>query len=141
MIKLWKCPKCGRKFEKENQMHSCTIYPVEKHFKGKEGMKPLYNKLKEKIKKNIGSFWVESLPCCIHFVTAPAYTFAAVYALRDRIRIHFGLDYKLDDSRIDKFSQYSTNRYMYSIDIKNEKEIDAELVSWLKQAYNLKREV
>ncbi|MCX6776530.1 MAG: DUF5655 domain-containing protein [Candidatus Micrarchaeota archaeon] len=141
MTKLWKCQKCGRKFEKKNQMHSCTIYPVEKHFKGKEEMKPLYNKLKEKIKKNVGSFWVESLPCCIHLVTAPAYTFAAVYALRDRIRMHFGLDYKLESSRIDKFSQYSANRYMYSIDIKSEKEIDRELLSWLRQAYNLKHGV
>jgi len=139
MTKLWECPKCKRKFEKKNQMHSCNIYPVEKHFKGKEEMKPLYNKLKERIKKNIGPFWVESLPCCIHFVTAPAYTFAAVYALKDRVRIHFGSSRMLGSSRIDRTAQVSANRYMHSVEIKDEKEIDSELLSWLEQAYRLKK--
>src|SRR5512136_1743666 len=98
-MKLWICSTCKRKFEKKNQVHSCTIYPLDRHFKGKETMKPLYEKLKNEIKKDIGPFWVESLPCCIHFVTSPAYTFAAVYALKDRIRIHFGLSHKLRSSR------------------------------------------
>ncbi len=138
MKNLWKCPKCKREFEKKNQVHSCTIYPLDKHFKGKEGIaRPLYNKLKAKIKKEIGPLKVESLPCCIHFVSN--YTFAAVYALRKKIRIHFTLDHKVESSKIDKWSRASTNRYLYSIDIENEKQIDKELISWLKQAYNLKR--
>jgi len=136
--KLWTCPKCKRKFEKKNQVHSCNVYPLDKHFKGKEEVaRPLYNNLKTKIKKNIGSFKVESLPCCIHFVST--LTFAAVFALKDKIRIHFTLDYELESSRIDKFTQMSTNRYLYSIDIEKEDEIDKELISWLKQAYNLKK--
>lgn len=74
------------------------------------------------------------MPCYIHFVSK--HTFAGVYALRDKIRIHFTLGYKLESSRIDKFTQMSANRYLYSIDIENEDGIDKELISWLKQAYN-----
>jgi hypothetical protein len=65
------------------------------------------------------------------------YTFAAVYALKNKIRIHFTLDYKLENPRIDKSSQMSKKRYLYSIDIEKEDEINKELISWLKQAYDL----
>ncbi len=137
MKKLWKCPKCNREFEKKNQVHSCTVYPIEKHFKGKEEVaRPLFEELKETINKNIGEFKIESLPCCIHFVST--YTFAAVYALRNKIRIHFTLNHKLESPRIDKFSQMSANRYLYSIDIEDKKGFDKELIKWLKEAYNSK---
>ena len=136
MAKLWTCPKCKRKFEKKGQTHSCTIYPVAKHLKGKEVGKMLYNALTTKMKKEIGRFRVESLPCCIHFVST--YTFAAVYALRDKIRIHFTLSHKLDSPRIGRFSHVSGKRYMYSIDIKDEKEMDKELMGWIKESAKTK---
>lgn len=119
------------------------VYPLNKHFKGKEEVaRPLYNKLKAEIEKSIGPLKVESLPCCIHFVTtSDAYTFAAVYALRDKIRLHFGLDHEVKSSRIDKFAKTSANKYMHSIDIKSAREIDKELISWLKQAYSLKSKI
>lgn len=140
LTKLWTCPKCGRKFLKKNQTHSCKLYPVEKHFEMKDFAKTLYNDLEATMNKQIGPFYVESLPCCIHFVTSLAYTFAAVYALRDRIRIHFTLDHKLNSERIEKFSQISKTRFKYSIDIKSDNEINKELINWLKQAYYLKKQ-
>lgn len=137
MKKLWKCQKCKREFEKKGQTHSCNLYPVSEHLKGKEKIaKPLYNELKEKIRENIGPFKVESLPCCIHFVSS--YTFAAVYAMKDKIRIHFSLNKKLASSRL-RSQQFSASRYMYELSIKDKKELDAELIGWLKLAYRLRR--
>ncbi|HEX9262628.1 MAG TPA: DUF5655 domain-containing protein [Candidatus Bathyarchaeia archaeon] len=136
MKELWTCPKCKRQFEKRNQVHSCNLYPLDKHFKAKEKIaRPLYEKLKEQIEKKIGPLKVESLPCCIHFVST--YTFAAVYALRNKIRIHFTLNHELENPRIKKSSQMSNTKYLYSIDIENSNEINEELISWLRQAYNL----
>lgn len=138
MIKTWKCPKCGREFERKDQPHSCAIYPLEKHFKNKEEIaKPLYDALVGSIKKNAGPFKVESLPCCIHLVKEPACTFAAVYALRNRIRIHFTLDHKISNPRIDKFSQMSANRHLYSIDIASKSQMDSELMRWIGDAYRV----
>ena len=141
MATLWKCPKCGREFEKRNQQHSCNVYPLDRHFTGKEGIaRPLYDRLKEIIEKSIGPVKVESLPCCIHFVVKDtAYTFAAVYALRDRIRIHFGSDKEIRSPRIGKSAKTSASKYMHSIDIKSADEMDKELITWLRQAYNLRR--
>lgn len=139
MVSIWKCPKCGRYFQRRKQQHSCTVYPVEKHLKGKDFARSLYDMLMKKIRKEAGDFKVESLPCCIHFVKpSNAFTFAAVYALRDRIRIHFGLNREVRSPRIDKSAKISASKYMYSIDIKDAKEMDGELISWLKEAYNLK---
>jgi hypothetical protein len=131
----WKCPKCGREFAKKNQVHSCTVYPLERHFKGKEEIaRPLYNKLTANIVRHIGPLKVESLPCCIHLVSN--HTFAAIYALKNKIRIHFTLNCELKSYRIVKKTKMSTNRYLHSIDIEKESEIDEEIISWLKQAYN-----
>lgn len=137
MTNLWTCPKCRRQFVNKNQVHSCRVYPVEKHLQGKsEEAQSLYKILKEKIKKEVGSFRIESLPCCIHFVKDPAYTFAAVYILKNKIRVHFGLGYQLVSPRIEKFSQMSANRWLYSLGIRQKEEIDKEFLNWLKQAYD-----
>lgn len=136
MNNLWTCPKCQRKFEKKSQVHSCRFYPVEKHLAGKsEEAKSLYEILLRKMEKEVGTFRIESLPCCIHFVRDPAYTYGCVYILKDKIRVHFTIESKLEDSRIGKFTQMSANRWLYSLDIKSEEEIDKELLTWLKQAY------
>lgn len=139
MSTLWTCPKCQRKFEKRNQVHSCRFYPVEKHLVGKSVLaKSLYEILLKKMEKEVGPFRIESLTCCIHLVKDPAYTFGAVYILENKIRVHFGLGCKLVSPRINKFSQMSASRWLYSLDIKREAEIDKELIGWLKQAYEKK---
>ena len=135
MKELWTCPKCRRQFEKKNQVHSCNLYPLDKHFKGKEQVaRPIYDKLTEQIEKKIGALKVESLPCCIHFVST--YTFGAVYALRNKIRVTFTLNHKVRNPRIKKFSQMSNTRYLYAVDLGSPDKIDKELISWLREAYN-----
>ena len=130
----WKCPKCGREFAKKRQVHSCTVYPLERHFRGKEEIaRPLYNKLIADIVRQIGPLKVESLPCCIRLVSN--HTFAAIYALKTKIRIHFTLNCELKSNRIVKKTKMSANRYLHSIDIEKESAIDKEIISWLKQAY------
>ena len=138
MIK-WKCPKCKREFEKKNQVHSCALYPEEKHFERKESAKPLYQDLKKKLKKHVGSFKVESLPCCIHFVKN-AFTFAGTYPLKDKIRVFFMLDHDLKTSRIYKSKKISTSRIEYLINIQDKNEINKELLDWIKEAYNFRKE-
>jgi uncharacterized C2H2 Zn-finger protein len=134
--KIWKCPKCRRIFRKEKQQHSCKSYPIENHFKGKPYAKDLYSFLKSAIKNNIGPFTVESLPCCIHFVNKKACTFAAVYALRNGIRMHLASGQKPKGPRIKASARISSLRYLFSIDIKDKAGIDAELMGLLKEAYS-----
>ena len=133
----WKCPKCKREFAKRNQGHSCTSYPVEKHFKNKENMKLLYGALKEKVKKGVGPFKVESLPCCIHFVSSAA-TFAGVFIMKGKIRVTFAVSREIKKSRVKDSTRMSTNRYLHAVEITKEKDIDKELLTWLREAYGSK---
>jgi len=136
--KLWTCSKCGRRFGKIKQTHSCAVYPVAKHLKGKKLATDLYKELKLRVKKTIGPFYIESLPCCIHFVKA-AFTFAAVYALKDGLRFHIGLDHRIKSKRIRRYAQIAAKRYMYELDIHDKTEMDTELLDWLNKAYHMKK--
>jgi hypothetical protein len=133
---MWKCPKCKREFLKNNQLHSCVIYPLVKHFEGKKEIaRPLFDKLIQSIEKNIGPVKIESLPCCIHLVGG--YTFSGVWATKDKINIDFRSDTDIEDPRIIKKLKISVNRIMYYMSLKSEKDIDKKLISWLKTAYFL----
>lgn len=133
---MWQCPKCKREFQKKKQSHSCTCYPLENHFEGKERGKELFIDLKIKIVKNIGPVKIESLPCCIHFVSS--YTFAACWATKIGINIDFSSEKEIQIKRKHKVNRLSANRYVYYMDISSENEIDSELIGWLKDSYHLK---
>jgi len=136
ILKLWKCPKCGRQFERKNQSHSCKNYPLEQHFYRKEKGKMLYEKFRMAVKNQLGSFKIESLECCIHFVST--FTFAAIKIFKDKIRVDFSLDHKIENTQIKKYIQMSANRYLYYIDIISEDEIDGKLMEWIQEASNKK---
>lgn len=136
--KLWTCPKCGRRFERQGQSHSCKPYAIEQHFEGRSDEKKLYDHLKRAIKKHVGAFKVESLECCIHLVST--FTFAAVKIMKGRIRVDFALSRKIRDKRIVQEVKMSANRWLYLIDINKEDEIDEELLEWIKEAYDKKSE-
>lgn len=137
-IKLWTCPKCGRQFERTGQSHSCRSFPLAQHFKGKHYGTLLYEKFKQTVKKQVGSFKIESLECCIHFTCT--FTFAAVKIFKDKIRVDFSLSRKIKNKRINQFVQMSANRCLYIINISNEAEIDEELMGWIQEAHDKKSE-
>jgi len=132
---MWQCPKCKREFSKTNQSHSCVEFKIEKHFIGKEHAKELFDYLVEKINKKVGKIKIESLPCCIHLVSN--YTFGAVWAFRDSIRIDFRLNHKIETQKLHKLVKMSANRFLYYFDIKDKKEIDNEIIGYYKEAYKL----
>jgi hypothetical protein len=137
MTRIWKCPKCGRKFEKTGQSHSCNVFPVKAHFKGKGKVsEALYHGLKEKIKKGVGGFKVDSIPCCIHLVSS--FTFTAVRVLKNKIRVSFTLDHEIKSHRIHKSARYSASRFIHEVDIGSKSQIDKELLDWISQAYHIR---
>lgn len=132
---MWKCPNCKREFLKINQNHSCNIYSIEKHFENKKEAKELYNELLKILKSKLGDFKIESLPCCIHLVnTKTNYTYLCIYALKDSIKLTMALEKEPKNKNIKKAIQISNNNYKYAIIIKNKKEIDNELISYIKLA-------
>jgi hypothetical protein len=134
--KLWTCPTCKRNFARHGQLHSCRQFPLEQHFKNKPDSTVLYQKLRQAVKYKIGSYKVESLECCIHFVST--FTFAAVKILKDKIRVDFGLSRKIRSKRFTYVTPMSTHRYLYCVDVMTEDDIDTELLDWIKEAHDRK---
>ncbi len=133
---MWKCIKCNREFKKENQTHSCVIFQIENHFKGKEELgKKLFYEFVDKIEDYIGKVKVESLPCCIHLVSS--YTFCGVWILKDKIRFDIRLDRKIKNSKVTKEYQISKNRTMYHFELANIDDLDDDLLGFIKEAYFL----
>jgi hypothetical protein len=132
---MWKCPKCKREFAKTKQTHSCRSFPLEKHFENKEYARTLFDEYVKKITKEIGQVKIESLPCCIHLVSD--YTFGAVWAMKDRIRIDFRVDHKVENIEPNSEFKMSANRYLYHFDIKEKKDISKEIIELLRESYNL----
>lgn len=135
--KLWTCPKCGRQFERKGQTHSCRTFPLEQHFEGKPAGKRLYEKLKEAVKKQLGNFKIESLECCIHFVST--FTFAAVKIFNEKIQVDFSLSRIIKNSRIKQPFKMSAHRYLYYVDIEKEADIDTTLMEWIQEAQDKKK--
>lgn len=90
------------------------------------------------LKRQLGDFKIESLECCIHFVST--FTFAAVKIFKNKIRVDFSLDQRLKNKRIKKSIQMSANRYLNYIDIINEDEINDEIIKWIQEAHDKKLE-
>ena len=133
---MWTCPECKREFIKVNQSHSCGVFPLENHFAGKEEVgKPLFDEFVARVRAEVGPVRIDSPACCIHLVKNS--TFAAAWVRKDRIKIDFRLERKIDSPRFTKTVQLSAKRYVYYMDIMSPDNMDAELMGWLKESYNL----
>jgi hypothetical protein len=133
---MWKCPKCGREFKRKDQPHSCRTWPVENHFKNKENVRPLFEEFKKKLEEAVGPFKVRSLHCCMHFVSD--FSFLATFPMKDRIKIHFVVGRRIENPRIVNSVKITKKNYKYRVDVRTKEELDDELMSWLKDAYNLR---
>lgn len=94
----------------------------------------LYEKFKQGVKKQTGPFKIESLPCCIHFVSTV--TFTAVKIFKDKIRVDFSLRHPIKSKRVSAPFQMSAHRYLYATDILQEDGINEELMEWILEAYD-----
>lgn len=132
---MWTCPKCGRIFKRKGQMHSCRKYPKEKHFENKEYAKDLYKILLKSIDNKVGKVKEISLPCCIHLFGK--YDFIAILTKKDHLEIRFALDEKLNSKRIINCVPLSKKKFKNVLKVYEKKEIDKELMGWLKRSCEL----
>lgn len=133
---MWTCPTCGRLLQKTGQPHSCKKVPIDSHFKNKEKAKELFSFLLQEVEDKVGKCNVISLPCCIHLFGK--YDFLAVLPKRQGIEIRFALNRELDTPRLKVSVPISRKSFKHCFDIKDVREINSEVINWLKQSYHLK---
>lgn len=133
----WVCPTCRRQFERRNQGHSCRRYALAEHFKRRPVAHALYDALRAATTREVGRFRVESLPCCIHFVST--FTFAAVRVLTDRIRVDFTAPRPRKSRRVHRCIKMSAHRYLCLVDVTTPAEIDDQLLAWIRAAHDVRQ--
>ena len=95
----------------------------------------MYEKLIKELHK-FGTLKIEPKKTSIHL--GNRFGFAGVYTRKDYINLEVHLNHKLTSKRVSKIEQASANRFHHTIRINSVKDIDKELLGWLKEAYDLK---
>ena len=106
------------------------------HLKDKDpAVATMYGKLIKELQK-FGTLKIEPKKTSIHL--GNRFGFAGVYTRKDYINLEVHLNYKLTSKRVSKIEQASANRFHHTVKLNSGKEIDKELLGWLKEAYELK---
>src|ERR1700741_4873002 len=96
----------------------------------------IYERLIAELQK-FGPLKIEPKKTSIHL--GNRFGFAGVYTRKNYINLEVHLNHKLTSKRVSKVEQASANRYHHTIKLTSPKEIDKELLVWLKEAYELKK--
>jgi uncharacterized protein DUF5655 len=63
--------------------------------------------------------------------------FAGVHPRQKHLNLEFRTNYAIDDPRISRTQQLSANRFEHMVKLDNPAQVDAQLLGWLKDAYEL----
>jgi hypothetical protein len=112
-----------------------TGFEVENQFDNKSPVvRDIYDRLIKKV-KSFGKFQEEPHKTSIHLLNQTA--FAGIATRKDYLLLTIKTDYPIESSRVAKTERVSRNRFHILIKLEAPKEVDAELLKWLKDAYKL----
>lgn len=108
---------------------------VDQHFAGKStSVRATYDRLKQAA-STFGDFAEDPKKTSIHLNRRTA--FAGVATRKDAIRLTIKADTDLRSRRIVKREQASSHRWHHEVILASPKDVDTELIGWLKRAYEL----
>jgi hypothetical protein len=111
-------------------------YTEADHLNGKdEVVRNMYTQLIAAL-KNFGDLKIDPKKTSIHL--GNRFGFAGVFTRNFYINLELHLNYKINSDRVSKVEQASANSFHHTIKLSAEKEIDQELLGWLKEAYDFK---
>lgn len=130
----WTCTHCERVFKNTNQSHACGTFNLEDHFERREGwLRDLYQEVLN-VFEAIGPYTVDPVEGAILLKKKTA--FCSVKIMKDCIQLSFRLAEKHDYFPIHKVVALSKNSWHHSVRIDEKDDLDEQLISWLKEAYD-----
>jgi hypothetical protein len=107
---------------------------VESHFQGRPEARVIFDELIRKL-GGFGPLRVDAVKTSVNLIGRRH--LGGVRALKDGLRIGFVLERKVSDPRILKSEWVGGSKYGHSVKVTLPQEIDAQLLNWLKEAYDL----
>lgn len=118
-------------------MDTNVLLFFEKH----QGALPLYEKLEETIQKEIENVTVKVQKTQITFYKKRLFACVSFARVRKAAQlpdpymvVTFGLEHRIESSRIDIATEPYPNRWTHHVVVHKEEEIDEELIGWIKEA-------
>jgi len=110
-------------------------FSVDGHFERKSPIvREIYDGLIKKI-KSFGEFQEEPHKTSIHLLHQTA--FAGIATRKEFLLLTIKTDSAIENKRVAKTEKVSRNRFHILVKLESPKEIDAELLKWLKDSYTL----
>jgi hypothetical protein len=131
---LWECPKCGKKFITKNMWHSCIKLDLKSLFaKSEPQVFQLYRKF-EALVRACGPVSINTSKNGIAFQVR-------VRALgcqprKSYLRVGFAFSERRKNPRFVKVETFTPTFHAHWVHLVSEKDLDAELNSWIRDSYN-----
>ncbi len=110
---------------------------VNSHFTDKAPqLKAAYDRLLSELRK-FGDVREAAKQTSIHLEKNSG--FAGVHPRKSHFNLEFRTDYKIEDPRITRTQQLSARRYEHTVKLAQESDVDDQLLTWLKDAYELSK--
>ena len=94
----------------------------------------IYDRLITELQR-FGAFKIEAKKTSIHLVRKTG--FAGVHPQKAAIHLNLRLSNPIEHARITKTEQVSKNRWHLNVKLNTPEDVNAELLNWLKDAYEL----
>jgi len=109
--------------------------PVDGHFKGKPAsLRRIYNALVKELSK-FGTFRADAVKTSINLIHR--YHFGSVTVQDEALRVGFVSDVRARSERIVQTQELGPERVGHSVRLESTADVDAELLDWLRRAYEL----
>jgi len=132
---LWRCPECGREFANRNQSHACGRSTLASHFEGKPPtVRAIFDEVLRVARKN-GPITV--LPEKTRIAFQVRMSFAAFVIRRNWVDGHVVLARRCENLRFRRIETFSPRNHLHAFRFESVEEIDAEVASWLAEAYHV----
>ena len=126
---MWKCPRCGRAYERTNQWHSCRVLTIDDYLEGKpENLKEIYLFLEENLIR--ADVRIDAAKTGISLWKAR--NFGTVYVQKKGIKVEFLSRNPIMDARIVSRHKVKEGLYFSRLKLTRMEEVDSKLLGWLK---------
>jgi hypothetical protein len=113
-----------------------TMFSEQDHLQGKD---PIVNLIYKKLIKEVQQFGpIKIEPKKASIQLANRFSFCGIFVRKNCLNLEIHMNHKLKSKKFTKVEQVSANRYVHAITVFSPTEVNEELLTWLKEAYELK---
>ncbi len=130
---MWTCPRCERRFNKDNQSHYCTTKSIDELFEGKaEHLLLAFDKVLVDV-YDFGEMSIGASVNTVIFTNRKA--FLIVRPMSKLLDLKFYSDELHKSAKIHKSGPWA-KKFYHHIRVKEAEEIDDEVIGLLKKGYD-----